>query len=321
MEYNNSDNNKTKTDNSVKNFHTEPETNDVPLNEIQSIPTQLELVQQDNQFCKYCGTKIKSNFDYCTNCGRSTKDENITYCVKCGLILSGDTTFCPRCGKKTKSKSNCDSTRKIVNKKKRIIIVSIIVVLIVGIVGSVCFTVIPEILTTPYQIMEEGNYEKAYEKANNDEKEEVLCENLVAVCSETVKDNLKNPSSFNLQNVWFDKDEGKLVLKIGGTNSFGGMISNYSFFKYDKSSNSYEYYSSVDSLDKEEYKSYDDSDDLVEKLLDNVTKSEIKEIVQNDSLKITNGVSERINKLNQENLLDKVQLLNQVKLLYPENHD
>ena len=74
-------------------------------------------------------------------------------------------------------------------------------------------------------------------------------------------------------------------------------------------------------LDKEEYKSYDDSDDLVEKLLDNVTKSEIKEIVQNDSLKITNGVSERINKLNQENLLDKVQLLNQVKLLYPENHD
>ena len=67
--------------------------------------------------------------------------------------------------------------------------------------------------------------------------------------------------------------------------------------------------------------SYDDSDDLVEKLLDNVTKSEIKEIVQNDSLKITNGVSERINKLNQENLLDKVQLLNQVKLLYPENHD
>lgn len=124
-----------------------------------------------------------------------------------------------------------------------------------------------------------------------------------------------------MQNVWFDKDEGKLVLKIGGTNSFGGMISNYSFFKYDKSSNSYEYYSSVDSLDKEEYKSYDDSDDLVEKLLDNVTKSEIKEIVQNDSLKITNGVSERINKLNQENLLDKVQLLNQVKLLYPENHD
>ena len=57
MEYNNSDNNKTKTDNSVKNFHTELETNDVPLNEIQSIPTQLELVQQDNQFCKYCGTK------------------------------------------------------------------------------------------------------------------------------------------------------------------------------------------------------------------------------------------------------------------------
>lgn len=271
-----------------------------------------------NQFCKYCGTKIKSDFDYCKNCGRSVIDEQEIHCVKCGCVLPENIKYCPKCGKKVKHMLENGQTTKIASKKKKIILLVIAIILTLGIVTSVSCIVIPEILTTPYDIMENGDYEKAYNKANYDEKKEVLYENLVAVCCEKSIETLKYPDYLDLKNIWIDEDNNKIVLQIDVKNNNNNLENDYCLFEYNRDSNSYRYYNSISDFDKEKADYYDNSDALAGKLMDNYTKSEVMKIIQNNSLKVTNGMDERINILNQKDKLKNVELLDQVDRLYPK---
>lgn len=274
---------------------------------------------RNNRYCKYCGTKIKPNLNFCKNCGRSTVDEQVTRCVKCGFVLTESTKYCPKCGEKIKY--ILPNNKKIANKKKKVISLSIIIILILGIIGGCSYFVLPEVLASPYKIMEDGDYEKAYNKANYKEKKDVLYENLVAVCCERLIELCKYPNSFELQDVWLDEKNDKIVLQIGVTNEYSDNIELYCLFEYNKSNYRYDYYNSISvgDFNKEEYETYDNSSELADKLINNFTRTKVKCIVQNDSLKVTNGMPERINKLNQQSLLENIKLLSQVNLLYPDN--
>lgn len=274
-------------------------------------------VLQNNLFCKYCGGSINANGNYCMTCGRSSVDENIRHCPNCGLIITADTTFCTRCGNKITHNKSAAKFKQTFNKKKKTIVKLIISVLILGVVAGVGIAVVPKVFASPYTIMAEADYERAYKRANKNTKEDVLYENIVAVCCNEIKSGLKNPSSFELQNVWVDKNNSRIVFLIGGTNSYGGMVKNYYLYEYDEDDNCYEYYNSISNFEEKEYNSWDDYEDELEKFVDNLTIGIVKSIVNNDSYKLTNGIVERINNLNKNNKLGNVKLLDEVKEIYP----
>lgn len=272
---------------------------------------------QNNLFCKYCGGSINANGNYCMTCGKSSVDENIRHCPNCGLIITADTTFCTRCGNKITHNKSAAKLKQTFNKKKKTIVTLIISVLILAIVAGVGIVVVPKVFASPYTIMAEADYERAYKRANKNTKEDVLYENIVAVCYNEIKSGLKNPSSFELQNVWVDKNNSRIVFLIGGTNSYGGMVKNYYLYEFDEDDNCYEYYNSISDFEEKEYNSWDDYEDEIEKLIDNLTIGMVKPIVNNDSYKLTNGIVERINNLNKNNKLGNVKLLDEVKEIYP----
>lgn len=281
--------------------------------------TTVPVPTEPKEFCKICGGEISSQGNYCTTCGRSTTDSNIMHCVNCGAVLEAKQKFCNKCGTKVKTNVTTAKISKSVKGKKNIIIAIIAAILAVAIIAGIGKAVLPKVFASPYTIMETGDYEKAYKKANSDEKKDVLYENLIAYCCAEIKDNLKNSNSFELNNVWIDEKNNDIVMEVGGTNSYGGMVTSYYLYEYDEDDNEYQYYNSVSDFDEEEYSYYDDDDERLEKLFDNLTKTKVKRIIKDKSLKYDNGIIDRINALSKDNLLKNVELMVQVTDIYPDN--
>lgn len=304
------------------------------------------LIDNENQqeeksvkFCVYCGTKIEENHNYCKNCGRSAVDENIRHCINCGEKVNENQKFCPNCGNKVKnvvlnnkikdlSSKATDVNNKIkefgskasgLSKKKLIsIIVSIVLLVACVVVGIIN---VPKLFISTEDYLSQGEYQKAYEKAGDDEKESVLVENLIAKISKDTKDGLKNPDSFKLSGVWYDKENNRIVLDVNATNSYGGVVGNYWYYYFKTSDSKYALWDTVADFDEETTYSWDDSDEKLEKLLGNVSKRIVKKVISDSDLKLDESVVERINNLNKEGKLKDVKLLDEVKTIYPKDND
>ena len=100
-------------------------------------------------------------------------------------------------------------------------IVALIVALLVGISAAVVAGVllIPRLLVSTDDLLAQGAYAQAYERAGSDEKEDVLTENQIAYLCKDVIEELKDPSSFKLRNAWYDQEGQYIVLKVSGKNS------------------------------------------------------------------------------------------------------
>ena len=85
-------------------------------------------------------------------------------------------------------------------------------------------------------------------KAKPEEKEAVLEENLVAVICADVKGNMKDPDSFDLREVWCDLEENRVAIEFGGKNGFGGIVSSFAYYEFDKDEQDYEWQTSVSDL-------------------------------------------------------------------------
>ena len=163
--------------------------------------------------------------------------------------------------------------------------------------------------------MEQGNYEKAYDKAKtDDEKKAVKVENFAAVHCAMSIDALKDPSSFVLRDVYYDEcveaGENKpyLVLYISGTNSYGARVSMYWLYGYGWSEGTWSYLRSVTDLNEEEYGKYDSQERLEEKAIDNYARKIIK-LVKGDGYKLNKDGVDRINNLFKKDKLGDVKLL------------
>lgn len=151
------------------------------------------------------------------------------------------------------------------------------------------------------------NYQDAYLNATTDEeKEAVIFENLVAVESAFAADNLKDRKSFVLNDAYYDKKNNYLVLEVGGKNGFGATVTNYWLFT--KTSGKWEYFCAVSDLKEEEYYSWDDLEDKIEKLAENLGRDYIKTAAKNGDKLPREGIS-RINSLFEEDKLHDVKLL------------
>lgn len=284
----------------------------VPINVMNVLKT---VSHKEKMFCKRCGQELDTNLEYCPRCGESIIKDKVWFCSNCGFRAEKDTKFCPNCGKKFPTKLNIGINAKAMPIKKVSILLSLIVVLMIGLVAGV--KIIPRILVTPEELMAEGNYEKAYAKASEEDKDTILIENLIIdICNE-IKEYMKDPSSFELRDVWYETSGRKrIVLYTSGKNSMGGVTGSLDFYFF--TDGKYKMFTSIDDMEVEEFYSFDDVEDKVEKVINNIARICIQEI-QVDSNKVDDKVIDRINKLSEDDIMKEVELLDDVKNIYPSD--
>lgn len=310
------------TQNLSENAKLNPEISKTPT--VPSSPdnfSQPLVLPQGKVFCKNCGSEIKNGMKYCAFCGKSIENETDYYCTKCFKLFEPNEHFCANCGN-PRMDENMAKQAKQKQKKKKIVIICLIVLLFLASCVTVSSIILPKIFISYQELLEQGEYEKAYRRASKEEKEIVLYENIIAEQCEIIKGDLKNPDSFVLNNVWISNDESKrIVLDIGGTNSYGGIVNSYYLITYDKDEKKYEKMIGVSDFDHEETSYYDTKSEALEKILKNACKTAIYDIINNDENKIKSGIEERINKLNKDGKLKNISLIEEVVTVYPSGSE
>lgn len=277
---------------------------------------------QSRVFCKHCGNEIVVNNDYCSHCGRDIYDEEKRHCTNCGKVLEKKQAFCDKCGQKVTSIVLPKAVSEVKNKfsKKKIIIAAIALIVLVGIVIT-GVKLVPKLFVTYDVYMAEGDYEKAYDKAVEDEKELVIKENIAAIVSALTKESLKDSSSFILREVYVEENMKDVVLKEQGNNSYGGAVSGYVWYRWNEEDAEFESWGSCYDFEEEEYNSWDDDDDKLDKLADNIVKTYVKNVISEKKLKMESSVVDRINGLNKNGKLGDIKLLDEAKSILGKKDD
>ena len=271
--------------------------------------------------CRECGKDISDTSKKCIHCGADVILK--IKCTECNNEFDNTTNICPFCGKKNTNNisASVKDTKKSLkkfftnNKQKTIIIGSIALAVIIF--GIILAKVIPPMLVSVDEYLSEGNYQKAYEKAKTDEaKEKVLLENIIAKYSYEISDGLKDPESFKLSHVYYD-GEREIVFEIIGKNSYGGNVTNYYDYRYDKSEKQFARYVYLSSLEDEKTYSWDTSSEKLEKILKNVIRGTVIKLMADDDAKVNDAVIDRVNNLFKQGKLRDVELIPQVSIIYP----
>lgn len=188
------------------------------------------------------------------------------------------------------------------------VLVCVFFVLSVGCSESNFETASSEPELTIEELCEAGNYNEAYEKATESEKREIWMENQVAVLCVEAIDGLKDPTSFQLRNAFCNDGNTGIVLQILATNGFGAKVTSYYLYIWDGDDNEWSYYCAVSDLADDEYKSYDDTEERLEKALKNVGRSMMRNAI-NNGVELSKDSIKRINKHFEEDVLDEIDLL------------
>lgn len=275
----------------------------------------LNDVTNEIQECLNCGSLLVKGQEFCPKCGMKRGVKKKILCVNCGAELTTNQKFCPICGAKTNISANDKfdeiknkyrkSIKKISWKKIIKIIIGLAIVIILFVVGKAIF---PKIFVSTEDLLAQGRYEEAYKKAKDETRERIYKENLIAVLSNDVIENYKDPSSFDLRDAWFNEEENIIVMKTGGKNSYGGIVFSYDYFTH--SDGKYSLCCSLSSLEEEKIYDYADTySEKLEKILKNAARKKVSSIINNEKYKIDKESINNINQLFKQNLLNSVKLL------------
>ena len=267
------------------------------------------------------------------------------FCPKCGTPLSGAQQFCGACGTRVAEPdlSPQHKQAKQMPTKLPIIIGAAAVVIVVAVVA---FFATADLRATPEELFNQGKYEAAYNKADDkgkasmlsqiigkgefetayriapdDKKESVLVANLAASLSNELMDNLKDPNSFELRNIYYQSSGNQMILEVGAKNSMGGMVSNWYYYTYNNKKGNYGLFMSVADLEDEKIYQYaDSSSEKTEKILKNSVRSTMRDIIADKKNKIDSSFVDGVNLLFKNNggSLSDVELMKEVNQLYPE---
>lgn len=193
-------------------------------------------------------------------------------------------------------------------KKSKLWLILLIIGLSVAIIVS-GIIVVPKLLITPEKLMAEGDYIAAYEKADEEQKDDIIKANAVAFCSALCKDSLKDSESFNLREAWYREDTYSVILTVAANNSYGNTVINYWYYYWSESELEYRLMSNLTSLEDEEVNSWDDSDERLEKSIDNMSRSTIRLTMGMKNAEVSKEDIKVINNLSQQDILDTVELI------------
>lgn len=263
--------------------------------------------------CLKCGEELKKDQEFCPICGTKKGNKNNKLCEKCGTVIEEGQKFCPKCGNKAKLSIQSDIVSKTKNINKPLLfgIIGLVVILLLG--GCVATKLLPKIFVSTEELLAEGNYREAYDKAKKEEKQDILDENMMAVISNLAVEGLKDPESFILRNAWYDKSAKRVVLEVSGNNSYGAKVTGYWYFTYNKDDEKYVLYTSLSSLTEEKTYSFDDYKERIEKILKNAARKVVKNMINDDSIKIKKESIDNINNLFEKGILDDVEILEENK--------
>lgn len=272
---------------------------------------EIKVENVDNtDVCLNCGASLEKDQMFCSKCGVERGRKSKLKCKECGTELSEDEAYCPKCGAKVnqttkKVKDIINKTKKGTKSNKKIIIIAGAVVVVLLLIFA------PMIIVSTS--LSNGNYKTAY-FFKIGSKEEIVRENEVAYICEDIVNSLKDPSSFELREAWYDDEDDSYVFSIGANNSYGAKIQNYWYYTYDEDDHEYQLWTTLSDFDEEKTYSWDDSSDIIEKVLKNAAKRVVKEIVRDDSLKLDDSICDNINQLFDEGKLKKIELLDVNKI-------
>lgn len=295
------------------------------ITEISSDASKQDSVNntQDNRmFCKHCGTEIEEGKCYCKHCGNSIEEKGKKHCTQCGQVLEERQQFCDKCGQKVALvvlPKGIDRVKNKLTKKKLLALIAAFIVIIGLIVTAVC--ILPKLFISTEDFLVEGNYEKAYEKAKEEQKSLVIKENIVAVLSNESKGSMKDADSFVLRDAYVTSNASSVVLQIQGANSYGGNVTNWWMYMYSKEDGEFKLWDSISDFEEEEENEWDDSDEKLEKSLNNLSRKMVKAIINDEKNKLDSGVVDRINEVNKNGKLSSVELMDVAKNELEKNKD
>lgn len=299
------------------------------------------------EVCRHCGAAWMPGQAFCANCGApkadpapvsaASTDATAPTCPNCGTLLQEGQKFCSGCGQMLGAASPAGSFNsgdpmnpmnpanpmnptampygapgipKRKSKALPLVIVAVVVVLIAALATLVLVS--SDTFASVETLCARGDYAKAYEKASEGEKLAVKAESIAAECSAFAVDNLKDPSSFKLREVYYleeinDDGEpfGNIALYLSAANSYGASVGNYWLFRWDEDDDEWSYFCSVADLELEEYSDYDDEDEMFEKLVDNVGRLSIENAMIK-GIELDKSAVKRINTLFERDMLDDV---------------
>ena len=164
-------------------------------------------------------------------------------------------------------------------------------------------------------LIENGDFSSAYEYANDAEKTDVLAANLASHISADIVNSLKDPSSYTLREVWIEGEF--VVLKVGGSNSFGGQVNNYWLYGY-QDDGSYEHFTVISDLEEETISRFDTESEIEQKLIDNAARVAIQIVISKPEDEVSSTAVNWTNLLFSNKGFDDVELLDEVSSLHSD---
>jgi hypothetical protein len=201
--------------------------------------------------------------------------------------------------------------------------------------------ILPDTLATPKELFEQQKYEKAFSKATEDERTEligrliadgdfatayqyagdsekknVLCSNLASHVSKDIVESLKDSSSYQLRGMWVSGNT--VIFKIEGANSFGGKVTSYWYYTR-QDDGSYERQAYISDLDQETIYKWDSASKRKQKEASNLARLIIQKITSNSNDKASDVSIEWTNSLFSNKGFNDVELLSDVSALHSDS--
>ena len=264
--------------------------------------------------CEYCGKKVDASLKKCPHCCAYLREEDRPVVEKKVEEVKPEPVVTPQPQRVVNNvapkKSNNALLFSLLGGGLALVLITIIVL---GIF------IIPRIFVKPDTYLARGDYEKAYKVAKNDEaKDKVLIENIIAYNAKEIQSVLKDPSSFVLKNVYYN-GTNEFVFEVVAKNSYGANVTNYYDYRYNSTKGRFNLFVYLPTLNNDTLYSTDTADKKLEKAIKNAVRTTVKKMIADESMRQDEKLIKRINTLFEKDKLKDVELLNEVTRIYDRN--
>lgn len=244
------------------------------------------------KFCGKCGSQIYDGNQFCTVCGAPVSVE----VNEIQPVPASQPVLAPQPTEKKKS--------------KKPLIITLAIVIPVLVIALVTFLLLSDVFASVEDLCAKGKYLEAYEKAEKDQRYDVMVENAVAVQYACVAANDMVLSNFELKTAYYydSSYEKGIVLQVDGMDGYGADATSYWSFAWDDVEEEWKSNGFVYHLDEEEIMDYYDLETRVQILTDNIHRALIETWMQMGT-ELDEASIQRIHELYEKDLLDQVELL------------